>query len=473
MPSIGDVKILVAPVYFSGADDPSPTSENIDIIKKSYFGAKSDTCWESLASYYEKSSYGKLHITGTVTTAYKDSRTAKDFETQSLSSEVVPALVDTITNSLVSNNVINPKDYDSNEDGYIDAVEIVYFTSRPLKNAGGASVWWAFTSVVDNDPDITTPTASRFFWSPYSMISSGFYTPDIDTHTLVHETGHALGLNDYYSYDNGDDECAPAGGIDMMDYNMGDHNAYSKMVLGWANPFVVDGTLDSFSLTLHSFADTGECVILRDTKTDAWNGLPYDEYLLLQYYTPTNLNEQDSKGYNEWIGNAGWSGTYKTYGLQLFHVDSRLYSLSGSYNPSTNVATSTNYAYTDTIVDEQIIDETKHTYIDTSKIAHSNTSSESLDVTTGNKGSTNCQLSIVPASKTTNFMTKNYASTIGLTNNLFGVGDVYCSSSFSMADYSALFTCGTKLNDGSSVGYSFSVTSNDASSCSISFSSVA
>ena len=50
-----------------------------------------------------------------------------------------------------------------------------------------------------------------------------------DAHTVVHETGHALGLLDYYS--TGYDGSTPAAGIDMMDHNVGDHNAYSKWTL--------------------------------------------------------------------------------------------------------------------------------------------------------------------------------------------------------------------------------------------------
>lgn len=474
MPSTGNVKILVFPVYFSDTSDPVPTNGDIDKINKAYFGSKSVTGWESLASYYEASSYNKLHISGTVTAAYKDSRTSTEFENDCKASDSYELidLIDDILSYAKTSWGINTADYDSDSDGFIDVVELVYFTGRPLATDGGSDLWWAFTSITDKEANLDAPTVSRYFWSSFSMIASGYYTPDIDTHTLAHETGHALGLSDYYSYETGDTASAPAGGVDMMDFNMGDHNAYSKMVLGWASPLVIDGSLDSFSMTLHSFADTGEFILLRDTKTDPWNGMPYDEYLILQYYTPTNMNKQDSLGYKEWEGIAGWSGTYKTYGLQVFHVDSRMYVISGSFDPSTMAATTVNYGYTDTIVDEEIVDKAAHTFVTPSIIAANNTLSSSKDGATGEACSPYRKISIIPASKTTVFNTPDYDPNVGLTNNLFGLGSDYGSSSFSMSEYSANFPNGTLFNDGSALGYSFAVTSNDSSGCTLSFSSV-
>ena len=469
MPSTGNVNILVFPVYFSGTTDTVPTSNDIDVINKAYFGAKADTGWESLASYYETSSYGKLHIGGSVTEAYKDSRTSTEFMNASNYSGSGKVICDLISDILVFNKIV-PSNYDSNNDGFIDAVELVYFTNQPLYDAGGDDIWWAFTSITNEDANLKSPNPSRYFWSPFSMISDGYYTPNIDTHTLVHETGHAMGLNDYYSYDSGDESSCPIGGVDMMDFNIGDHNAYSKMVLGWANPLVIDGSLDSFSMTLHSFADTGEFILLRDTKTDPWNGMPYDEYLILQYYTSTSLNEKDSTGYPEWVGKAGWGGTYKTYGLQVFHVDSRIYSLSGTYDPETMKAISFSRDYVDTIFDEETINEEKHTFIEPSTIAASNTKSKSRNVSTGDLGSSNRQISIIPANKNAKFMTSNYYSSVGLTNNLFGKGSDYGSSTFSMSDYAASFTNDGSFDDGSTLDYSFAVTANDASSCTLSFS---
>jgi len=50
---------------------------------------------------------------------------------------------------------------------------------------------------------------------------------------VIHETGHALGLPDYYDYDDKVGPRGGVGGLDMMDNNWGDHNPFSKWLLGW------------------------------------------------------------------------------------------------------------------------------------------------------------------------------------------------------------------------------------------------
>ncbi|MBR2958465.1 MAG: hypothetical protein IKC19_02385, partial [Bacteroidales bacterium] len=67
LPSIGNSKALVIPVSF--IDYKAPIMMKSD-LEKAFFGSSSDTGWESLSSYYYKSSYGKLNITGTVLDVY-------------------------------------------------------------------------------------------------------------------------------------------------------------------------------------------------------------------------------------------------------------------------------------------------------------------------------------------------------------------------------------------------------------------
>ena len=67
LPSVGEPKVLVIPVEFT--DYPAPTGM-VESLNKAFFGRSEDTGWESLQSYYYKSSYGKLKITGTVLQPY-------------------------------------------------------------------------------------------------------------------------------------------------------------------------------------------------------------------------------------------------------------------------------------------------------------------------------------------------------------------------------------------------------------------
>ena len=63
-------------------------------------------------------------------------------------------------------------------------------------------------------------------WVSYDFVNDkylDFYNYNkLDTHTFVHESGHLLGLNDYYCYDT-ENTWDPAGVLDMQSYNVGDH----------------------------------------------------------------------------------------------------------------------------------------------------------------------------------------------------------------------------------------------------------
>lgn len=310
------------------------------------------------------------------------------------------------------------------------------------------SVWGNFTDYCTNDsPSTSHVNVGLFFWSQYSLCFPGYYHDQIDTHTLIHETGHILGLDDYYSHSVDD---LPMGGVDMMDHKVGDHNAFSKMLLGWVSPKVVDDTLSDFSISLSSFTKTGDCLIVRDTKLDVWNGMPYDEYLLLQYYTPTGLNEKDSAGYGEWSGeNYGHGGTYAKAGLEVYHVDARLISdfKTESGRP--------NFAYNDNL--------TKYSYI-----AASNSATSSIDVPASASmkrwvsGSDNRLIKAIPATGLNTFYSKknNIYDNFGKEQNLFGLPEYGCGgktyTNYAMRN---LFPNGTTFDDGTTLNYSFSVTS--------------
>ena len=84
-------------------------------------------------------------------------------------------------------------------------------------------------------------------------------TGTFDPIVVIHETGHALGLPDYYDYDDTVGPRGGVGGLDMMDGNWGDHNCFSKFLLDWMTPTVVSGGLNTVSL--RSAGSFGEAVL--------------------------------------------------------------------------------------------------------------------------------------------------------------------------------------------------------------------
>lgn len=460
LPASGSPKIIVIPVYFSGFSTFS--ADEIKNINSAFFGEASETGWQSLSSYYKKSSYGKLNLGGKVISPYQYNKT-----TSAMTDSDIPDLISKAIVQAESAGEISRADYDSDKDGWIDGVEILYKTDKSYEDtkAEKGSLWWNFTSCTGAKASVTTPTPYRYFWSRYDYLGTKYYTPDIDCHTMIHENGHMMGLNDYYSYDYNE---GPAGGSDMMDMNVGDHNAYSKMQYNWVSPKHIDGSAKDFTLTLNSFTDTGDCVVITPT-TSPWNETPYDEYLVLQYYTPTGVNKKDSTGYPEWTKNGssmGHGGCYEKPGLQVFHVDSRNYCQFGTYSTNadgTKALKSSGYKYTDNLTNTTTYNN-DGTWEGESIPAHDNTKSRSRDIVNNKLVSVSDnlngkELAAVLASGTNGLTGSGYYSSFGVQTNLYSTSE-FGGASTSYSDYRLrdFYTNDLKFNDGSTFDWTFSVT---------------
>ena len=305
LPSIGEPKVLVIPVEFT--DYPAP-STMVEDLETAFFGTSSETGWESLQSYYYKSSYGKLNITGTVLEPYNTGKKSTTYTYDSYADyEIIKDALE------YYDSTINYDDYDTDKDGYIDSIYIIY--TRDYNET--SDLWWAYTyeyftesiEYYDNvEADFYIFMSYQFFFDELNE-----KTIKYNCETLIHETGHLLGLDDYYDYDEGNGPDGGIGGGDMMDFNVGDHNAYSKLILGWVSPYVITG--NSLTISLNSFEQSGDCIIIAKN----WNGSVFSEYFIIDFYTPTGLNEF-CKGYN---------GLFSTSGIRIYHINATT-SLDGS-----------------------------------------------------------------------------------------------------------------------------------------------
>ncbi|MFA7701201.1 MAG: hypothetical protein WCX85_05000, partial [Bacilli bacterium] len=265
-------------------------------------------------------------------------------------------------------------------------------------------------------------------WTDEEIING---TAKIDAHTIIHESGHALGADDYYTYDSGNDWGA-LGGTDMMDYNIGDHNAYTKSIFGWSDPIVVTGEGE---VTLESFTDTGDAILLPAYKEDGQvNNSLMDEYIMIEYYRPTGLNEMDAT-YN-------YTGNYPKMpdipGIRVYHVDSRL----GLFTYSNNVWQFVRYVSFVSGTDD-------NSYIG---IANSNTKSSSA--VSANKLIHALEVSGQNTLKNTSFAARYSSSMMWQEGDTFGVD--------TFIDF--------KLNNGEYLGYKFEVKSMNDTEVKIEFS---
>jgi M6 family metalloprotease-like protein len=344
MPSAGLVNMLVIPIQFSDAtcaeilEGCQQTKDNIDTA---FFGSPSELPWHSVASYYHTSSYGQLTIEGMVTDWFTPTITAVELSNNRglLGGDIIqPAL--TYFKETYPNRVL---DFDQDQDGYLDAVYFIYsltFDPQGEQYGEDKDVFWAFVAYQGGAANVLSPTLFHYGWSSYQfMYEDGYYQRSangkaewnddnepiffpwkdnqgrrtVDAHVYIHEVGHLLGLLDYYSYDRSAGDWGPSGALDMMDYNIGDHNGFSKMALGWIPPTFIrqPGTV-----VLPSMATQPSMLML--TKPNPTTMM--DEYLLLEFYQPIGLNQKDSQ--------ASFSGRYPrmftSSGLKIYHIDARI-----------------------------------------------------------------------------------------------------------------------------------------------------
>ena len=301
MPSTGNSKALVIPVEFTDYKAPVNMKQNLE---KAFFGNEFDTGWESLTSYYNESSYGKLNIEGKVLDVFNTGYPSTYYDNKYKSGENADYLI--IKAALeYYDNQIDYDSFDSNKDGYIDALYIMY--TAPINYNDANSMWWAFTYEYFTDDFEYYDNVEVDY---YCFIGYDFFfeIPEcgkklkLNTETIIHETGHLLGIPDYYDYDDFTGPDGGLGGGDMMDHNVGDHNPFTKILLGWVTPYVVTS---STSLELRKFNSYGDCILLINN----FNSI-YDHYYLIDFYSPSGLNQLE----------AGHSGLFNVEGIRVYQV---------------------------------------------------------------------------------------------------------------------------------------------------------
>lgn len=332
-PSTGQVPLLVVPVVIPG-NEKDATAENMNYITKAFFGDSSDLYFESLHSYYYKSSYGQLDFSGMVTDFFYPESVSDEFTSaSSYTNSNISDLAVLAANWAKDLYGLDMSQYDSDNDGCIDGIWLVYLHDIDQSQT---TPWWAFTSTTSADPGtLENPTVNTYGWAGIDFINGSMitdYAPrnnrnisnaDGDAHVIIHETGHMLGLSDYYSYEGTYSGYDPLGGFDMMDYNVGDQNPYSKMMLGWTKPYVVTGNAN---ITIPTYQHKDAVIVIpyddkyKNVTSDRLSFNVFDEYLVLDYYTYENLYAQHYDG----------SGYYmevqpEASGALLYHVDARLF----------------------------------------------------------------------------------------------------------------------------------------------------
>lgn len=317
---IGKQKVLVLPIGIKGYEE-NEAKVNLDRIKNAF---KGNCDYYNVHDFYYESSYGRLDLDFVMPDCwYSCGLNPKEIQSRGDSSYgVVPLMDDALEWFFSTYKEYRRSDFDSDRDGFIDGVFLVYSSPNYTKTDDYEKKYkvmypgnfWALssTSLNHQNGDIDNPVSKAYCWASFDFMDEYEKENTTDSHTFIHETGHLLGLPDYYSnYSPNFPVGVPTGGLDMMDNNIGDHNAFSKFAYGWVNPTIID---HSIRIRLSPFVATGDFLLV---SSKDYNHTPFDEYFTFEFLTPEKVNQKDSQ-----VGHQKLR-FYPECGIRVFHVDSR------------------------------------------------------------------------------------------------------------------------------------------------------
>ena len=307
LPSTGNIDVLVIPVQFYGDKITQTQLENLEIA---FNGTYDKTGWESVRTYYQKASYGKLNLSFDIQSVYRAGNTSSYYEHYKQSEKTGEELILEEALSYYESRLDLSK-YDSNGDGAIDAVYLIYSAPVDYRNT---DFYWAYVTWYFGDRQYDN-------LNPYFYLFAGFdfmeeeleYMPGmkVNAATYIHETGHLLGLDDYYDYDEKKGANEGLGGADMMDYTVGDHNVYSKIMLGWLKPTIITSTQ---TVTIQSSQASASAILI---PLD-FNNSYFCEYLLIDLYSAQGLNKLHASMKDSLL----YDGA--DFGVRIYHVSSSI-----------------------------------------------------------------------------------------------------------------------------------------------------
>ena len=302
LPTKGSPKIFILMIDFS--DFPADDVNTQAAVTARIFGngdGVQAAPYESLKSYYYRSSYGQLTFTGNVLPTYRPPYTRASMGENPTTTQRQNLIKDALAYHVALGHDF--AQYDNNGDGKIDYFAVLW--TGP--DNGWSNFWWAYkTGWGGPSPVLNGKTLGVYVWQWFANKNQGTRNyPNFDPKVLCHETGHALGLPDYYDYDDTKGPNGGIGGLDLMDSGKGDHNCFSKWLLDWITPVVYTNTTNQVSL--HASGNTGDAMILMDTDP----GSTFGEYFMVQ-------NRQRVVGSND------ASASFPADGALIWHVDARL-----------------------------------------------------------------------------------------------------------------------------------------------------
>lgn len=310
LPSTGTNRILVFAVDFP--DYKFERRDPAADLKDMCFGPEElyngDYPLESVFAYFERSSYGRMHLTGDVFN-YSAEYSIDHYEEENgkaLLEEVLAAY----------DEQLDYNDYDVNGDKVIDSVAIVV-PSRVAeidRDDDGIPDWWPYS-------------VPYYGYGVYDGLKAGTYCVNISSfgdrpgfnNRLAHELCHAMGLPDYYRYTPDDlygtDGMTGSAGCELMDEGYGDLSAFSKLMLGWFKEDEIQiYTGEETSFDISPMQHKPSCLIIPRDKDKGF----LSEFFLIEYLTG------DLNNYAYFVNGRGNQIFARDGGVRILHCNAEV-----------------------------------------------------------------------------------------------------------------------------------------------------
>lgn len=297
----GSPHICIILVEFSDNSFSYNAQTFVDMFNKTGFNEHSAT--GSVADYFKASSNGQFTPTLDVLGPVKLSKTMSYYggnnrygDDQAPEQMVIDACA--MLDSSVDFSV-----YDTDNDGVIDNVYVVYAGYGEAQGAPDETIWphsWAVQSGAGKTKYLDGKLLDHYATSNELNGTSG---TDLDgIGTFCHEFSHVMGLPDLYattytsSFTPGEYSLMDYGSYNNDSHTPPTHSAYERYCLGWIDPEVLESPE---IVTIRSISDQGGYNSSRIIKTGKTN-----EYFVLE-------NRQQT----------GWDKYIPGHGMLVWHID--------------------------------------------------------------------------------------------------------------------------------------------------------
>ena len=351
LPNEGEINMLVIPVWFTNSNNffrNDQKEEILEDLEYVYNTNRDKDSFHSVKQFYEEESNGKLTLNiniseffepGTSTKQYGDTVQSDILNTYSLADSAVQWYFANHTSESID-------DYDSNDDGLVDAVSLVYAANYygTIGDSNGTTAFQIKNSQGDDhkfNNGSFSPIGGIYGFNKSSDVNNQLNAPDLSKYypryftsgcrTIIHETGHMFGYEDLYEDNHATTKYYPAGRFSMQSHEFGGHEPYQNNLVGWSKPDIYDANDyevgETITVKINDYATSGNNILLTN-KMNANNSL-FDEYMLLELFAPTGLNYYDAK--NSAVN-------FTEPGIRLWHVNSILEDYTNSGKETTEIS---------------------------------------------------------------------------------------------------------------------------------------